>query len=172
VNHYDRRILDDDELLLAQCKLATFRGPGPGGQKRNKTSSAVRLTHVSTGIAATAGESRSQAQNRRMALERLRMNLVLSQRTPLSTVPSIRRQLDAVLDGVAFPVGKSNPRHCQVLAFVLDLLAMHDFSISACAQDLGITTGALAKFLLDDSRVRGYVNQNRQALGLRKLVGS
>ena len=62
-----------DEVLLTQCEVDTYRASGPGGQKRNKTSSAVRLTHEPTGISVIAGESRSQAENRMRAVRRLRV---------------------------------------------------------------------------------------------------
>jgi protein subunit release factor A len=61
----------DDDAVRRDCRWEAFRGPGPGGQKRNKTSSAVRVTHVPSGLSALAGESRSQARNRAKALERL-----------------------------------------------------------------------------------------------------
>ncbi|MFV1988136.1 MAG: peptide chain release factor-like protein [Gemmatimonadota bacterium] len=63
--------LPDDELL-AECRVDTFRSGGAGGQHQNKTESGVRLTHLPTGLVATARESRSQHQNRRVALTRLR----------------------------------------------------------------------------------------------------
>ena len=65
----------DDEALLRTCEISTFVGGGPGGQHRNKTASAVRLVHPSTGLTVTATERRSQAQNRTTALERLRAAL-------------------------------------------------------------------------------------------------
>ena len=48
---------------------------GPGGQHRNKASTAVRLRHPPTGLAAAATERRSQLQNRLAALARLRARL-------------------------------------------------------------------------------------------------
>src|SRR5215831_16030026 len=77
----DRELTDED--FLKKCRWEAFRGPGPGGQKRNKTSSAVRITHEATGTSATAGESRSQAENRAKALRRLRLQMVLEHREPV-----------------------------------------------------------------------------------------
>jgi protein subunit release factor B len=59
------------ERLLAESTVETYRSSGPGGQKRNKTESSVRIRHRPTGIARVATESRSQARNRLAALERL-----------------------------------------------------------------------------------------------------
>jgi len=64
-----------DEALLATCEVSFYVAGGPGGQHRNKTSSAVRLVHLPTGITVTATERRSQARNRSAALERLRAAL-------------------------------------------------------------------------------------------------
>ena len=52
-----------------------FKSSGPGGQHKNKTESAVRLTHLPSGITVTASERRSQFQNREAALERLILRL-------------------------------------------------------------------------------------------------
>ena len=65
----------DDERLLAECRVDTFRAGGAGGQHQNRTESGVRLTHLPTGIVVTARESRSQHRNRQRALERLRATL-------------------------------------------------------------------------------------------------
>jgi len=68
----DDRSRPDDEALLAVCRVETLRAGGPGGQHQNKTESAVRLTHIPTGIVVTARDSRSQHRNRQIALQRLR----------------------------------------------------------------------------------------------------
>src|ERR1700732_239540 len=66
-----------DAQLLFQFEVDTYRASGPGGQKRNKTSSAVRIRHPPSGLIVIAEESRSQHENRARALRRLRQALVL-----------------------------------------------------------------------------------------------
>jgi protein subunit release factor B len=75
-----------DPALVAECEETFFIASGPGGQHRNKTESGVRLFHRPTGVTVTATERRSQAQNRGVALERLRERLRL-----LSHRPKVRR---------------------------------------------------------------------------------
>lgn len=53
----------------------TMRASGPGGQHVNRTESAVRVTHLPTGVQATAAEERSQHRNRKLALARLAAKL-------------------------------------------------------------------------------------------------
>src|SRR5580765_5507598 len=73
-----------DQQLLAQCEVDTYRASGPGGQKRNKTSSAVRIRHAPSGLIVIAEESRSQHENRARALRRLREAFFLQLRDELS----------------------------------------------------------------------------------------
>lgn len=68
-------IPESDRKLLSQCRVETFRAGGPGGQHQNTTESGVRLTHEPTGTQASARDGRSQHQNRKAALRRLRRKL-------------------------------------------------------------------------------------------------
>lgn len=69
------RIPHRDRELLQQCRVDTFRSGGPGGRHADTTDSAIRLTHLPTGIAVIARDGRSQQRNRELALERLRARL-------------------------------------------------------------------------------------------------
>lgn len=86
--------------LLRDCDVETYRASGPGGQHRNKTESAVRMTHRPTGIVRVATEHRSQLRNRELALERIGKALEARRRRPkprLATAPtkaSQNRRLD------------------------------------------------------------------------------
>lgn len=65
-----------DRAALAQnVRIDTFRAGGHGGQNLHKTESAVRLTHLPSGVAVVASDTRSQAQNREIAFERLQERL-------------------------------------------------------------------------------------------------
>src|SRR5216110_3547482 len=87
-----------DAQLLAQCAVDTYRASGPGGQKRNKTSSAVRIRHLPSGLIVIAEESRSQHENRARALRRLRQALYLKWRNEMPaealTAETITAQAD------------------------------------------------------------------------------
>jgi peptide chain release factor 1 len=57
-------------------RVDTFRGSGPGGQNRNRRDTAVRITHIETGLSAEAQDSRSQADNKKSAFHKLVKKLV------------------------------------------------------------------------------------------------
>ena len=80
--------IPDDEQLLAECRIETFRSGGPGGQHQNKTESGVRLTHLPSGITVTARDSRSQHRNRQIALARLREALEEKSRPETPRIPT------------------------------------------------------------------------------------
>ena len=84
----DLIIPEEDERLLAECRLETFRSGGPGGQHQNVTESGVRLVHLPTGVRVVARDERSQHRNRSIALKRLRDKLADLIREPRPRVPS------------------------------------------------------------------------------------
>src|SRR5580698_98496 len=67
--------VDETCFDLKAVRWETMRASGPGGQHVNRTESAVRVTHVPSGVQATAMEERSQHRNRKLALARLTKKL-------------------------------------------------------------------------------------------------
>ena len=64
---WTRELLD----LEKECDVTPYRSSGPGGQKKNKTESSVRVVHRPSGLTRIATESRSQSANRLLALSRI-----------------------------------------------------------------------------------------------------
>ena len=79
---------EDDEDLLRECEIDTFRSSGPGGQHVNKTESAVRLTHLPTGLVVTCREERSQHRNKATCLKKLREQVKRLNHRPAKRVPT------------------------------------------------------------------------------------
>jgi protein subunit release factor B len=78
----------DPEALKQEAVIETYKSSGPGGQRKNKTETAVRLRHPPSGITVIATESRSQAQNRTLAFERLRERLLRLNRPRRRRIPT------------------------------------------------------------------------------------
>jgi ribosome-associated protein len=79
---------EDDEELLRECKVDTFRSSGPGGQHVNKTESAVRLKHLPSGLTVTCRQARSQHQNKALCLRKLREKIEQLNHRPATRVPT------------------------------------------------------------------------------------
>lgn len=65
----------DLEKLKEEVEFTFYKSSGPGGQKKNKTESAVRAVHLPSRVTAIATEHRSQAKNKELALRRIQKRL-------------------------------------------------------------------------------------------------
>lgn len=165
-----------DPQLLAQCEVDTYRASGPGGQKRNKTSSAVRLRHPPSGLIVIAEESRSQHENRARALRRLRQALYLRLREELppeartAAVLAARPDYGPARDGEGrLHLGRKDPRYWPAVGVVLDVLQAVEARVGEAAEALGVSTGNLIDFLSGDDKVWEQANHLRTRFGHKAL---
>jgi hypothetical protein len=165
------------EALLKEIEFRTTRGPGPGGQHRNKSDTMVRLTHKPTGIGAQAGERRSLDLNKAEALFRLRMELAMQVRLPLPQGAADPLGIYEPSELWKSRVGRSrrvvvSARHDDfpaLLAEVLDLLAHCSDDVPRAARIFGVTTTQLVKFLGLEPAALAALNRRRKERGERPL---
>jgi len=165
-----------DAQLLSQCEIDTYRASGPGGQKRNKTSSAVRIRHLHTGLIVIAEESRSQHENRSRAFKRLRQAVYLKIRNEIQAAslrPESIQQLEEYKEARGsdsrLELGRKDPRFWPAVGVVLDVLAAVEARVSDAAAALGISTGNLIDFLAIDPKVWEQANHLRTRFGHKPL---
>ena len=68
-------VFEENQWNESDIRVQTLKASGPGGQHVNTTESAVRVTHIPSGISVTASDERSQLQNKKQAIERLKIKL-------------------------------------------------------------------------------------------------
>ena len=155
--------------LLRGCTERRVRRSGPGGQHRNKVETGVVLRHESTGIEAEANERRSQAENRQVAVFRLRVRLAVEYRT-LRSADAVPSELwRSRCRGGRISVNPSHVDFPALLAETLDVLAMCEYDHSVAASQLGCTGSQLVKFLKEERSAFEKLNRERIARGLPRL---
>lgn len=156
------------EKLLADCDVRHERRSGPGGQHRNKVSTAVVIVHRPTGVRAEANERRSQAENQRVAVHRLRVRLAIEVRSAVAAQPPSTLWQSRIRDG-KLTVNPSHEDFPALLAEALDAIAAADFDATAAATQMAVSTSQLVKFLKVEPAAFTLVNAERRQRGLHAL---
>lgn len=159
----------DPDQLRALCDVRFMRRSGPGGQNRNKVETAVVLTHRTTGLTAEANERRSQAENGRVALHRLRLTLAVEVRRPWNPdhPPSLLWQ--SRCQGGRININPDHEDFPALLAEALDVLEAVGMDLHPAAEHFGCSMTQLTRFLKLAPEAMILVNQTRRQNGLRPL---
>ncbi|RMF38970.1 MAG: peptide chain release factor-like protein [Planctomycetota bacterium] len=160
----------DDELLASQCEQKFVRRSGPGGQHRNKVSTGVVLKHLPTGIIAEASERRSQVENRRVALRRLREKLALGVRHPIGRIDAPPSPIwQHHLREGRIRIAPSHAEYPALIAEALDRLECNQWDPVPTARQLRTTPSQLIRLLRRFPPALALVNTHRRRTGLAPL---
>jgi len=160
----DEFLAMDDDTLCRYCTFEFFKGSGPGGQHRNKVSSAVRVKLEALGLAAEDCSERTQHRNRSRALEKLRRAIVISIRKPLAGAAGGGE--DDASSGIPFECSIRNPRYHLFAALLLDRLEASGFDQRQVAEIYGVSPTALIRKTAADPVLWTWCQQRRRELGL------
>ena len=142
-----------DQELMEHCVLDRFRASGPGGQKKNKTDSAVRIRHIGSGLIGLSSESRSQHVNKTYALRRLRLKIALVLRDNDQNDHIELKKFIQQTGTKTFTLNIRDPRYPIIVASLFDELSVNNWKISVTAKKIGITSSTLNKFLRSNPEV-------------------
>ena len=144
----------EDDVLFRECEFIMQKGTGNGGQKINKTSSAVRLRHRPTGIAVSANEERSQSRNRHIALRKLRYEIALHVRADVS--------LCEPFEVLPAPSPANHARLILWTAALFDRLAAADFDLVKTAALCGVSASQLERAMRKYPQVWRVYSESKQ----------
>jgi len=177
MNQRDKWLLCDKDDLLKDCRVDAYKSPGPGGQRKNKVETAIRLVHKPSGLSAQGQATRSQRQNKSLALRNLQMHIACGLRTPADPE---QLEIPAEISECLQPIGNSasgsaakmrltvstgNRLFWAAAAFVLDVFEASGGKLADAARAIGVSTSNLASFLRRHRALLAAAQQIRKANG-------
>lgn len=157
------------EILLEDCDIRRSRASGPGGQHRNKVETAIEITHRPTGIKSMAVERRSQEENRRVAVDRLRMNLAVQLRNVDSEIVEPSDMWVSRCRNSKIACNEKHRDFPAMIAEALDAADAKSYDVKKAAAALGCSTSQLVRFIAKVPEAMQALNTERTKLGLRTL---
>ena len=145
----------DDAALSKLVKLEFSRGTGNGGQKRNKTSTAVRVVLAEHDVTAADCSERSQHRNRAAALKKLRMALALKERRPPLPPPRTKCAVES-------------PDYPLFAARLLDAVEAANGDYRSAAAIWGVSPSAMLKTLERDPALWSWLKQHHPRFFARR----
>ena len=131
----------DIEVLDSDLKIDTYRASGAGGQHVNKTESAIRITHIPTGVVVTCQDETSQHKNKAAALKVLRSRLLAAQKEKIAKERATARKnmvstgdRSAKIRTYNFPQGRITDHRINFTEYNLE--AIMDGQISSIIENL------------------------------------
>jgi hypothetical protein len=148
----------DDIQLSSVCKITFTKATGPGGQKRNKTSSAVQIHLPEYNLTASDCTERSQNRNRANALRKIRMALAFAYRKspqmPLANP-------ECSITSAAYPL---------YTARLLDILQATSYDHKLAAEQISCSPSHLLKKLYRDPELWQFFQKERNQRQLPRLM--
>ena len=143
--------------FFKHCRTENYQDRGKGGQKRNRKYSAVRLTHIPTGISVTSADCREQNINKLKALEKLKIKIAMMLSGPEVDIP---RSVISI-QSRDYPLW---------VAFLMDELYRNAFEIASIAEKLGLSNSKLLKLIFRDKAIWKEINSKRIKLGKHSFI--
>ncbi len=167
-----RYLAQGEDELLKDCRQSRYQGSGPGGQKRNRVLSGIRLEHGPSGLQVSACEHREGGRNLEEAIRKLRLEMALQAEAGneaaggASGSKSAGVMVETVWPAFRIPV---NPRHREfpnIALVALQCLVEYHGEAGAAAERLGVSTSALIRFFKTDKNLLAKAQSVRRAFGL------
>ena len=171
-----------EEQLLNQCKVTFSRASGPGGQNRNKVETCVQIEYLPASIIASASERRTQNENRKVAVQRLRCKLAVEIRpmsdetstAEISIALAAKKQIGSAkwqqyCRNGRIDISDTNDDWPAILAEIIGFMSISNWKISEVASILGSSSSQLVKLLKKHPPAFVLFNQERKSRSQRPL---